>query len=742
MYNNEKTKYFYLHMPKCAGTSLRIFLQEHFGRNIYFTGTEQVSDFSQEMWEEVSFIGGYLTPNFKEIYGEYTEIIEFTILRDPIKRYISHYNYYKEMFSLPYFTERFRNIGSFEGYERDVIEYQKDIYENITSKSFEEFIDYENFRAETDNIFARMLMEKNKYPQNFGSSKTMNKSNFIDMEIIYKRLDDMAFVGIQEDMNTTLKFTCDLLGIPEHKPKKESITQKNYISIDDLSPDILDKIQSRLELDYQIYEYGKKLFYMKKEQVIGDKTLKKHYSKNGSKIDLEVIDLLKNKKERSAIFKRENIVHKTIIDKNSRILEIGPLNRPLITREEFPNSFYADIRSTEDIKKLYTSNDYLKLTGIYIDPNTIIDIDYMLTDSYEETFKDEEKFDFIIASHVLEHVPDLIFFLRDASSALKENGKIIILYPDKRYCFDHFREPASFRDAYDVFVRGTKETSRMVLDFYNTVIAENNAEVFWDSSEMQKLLPKNNTDDAITAYNKALNGEKPDDVHFWPFTDGGFLRFLYDCIRAKLIPYCCIDYCPTFEGTQEFFVVLERNDEILADNINELNWLSLLIASSETDYFNSNHINMRNQINSLNQSEAELNYRINELKQYSSSLENELNLLRENNDNLQNDINILRENNDNLQNDINILRENNDNLQNDLNILRENNDNLQNELNLLRQNNDNLHNEINLVRQNNTNQQNVIKSLQEKNDTFEYSTIWRMTKPLRILLDSIKKIIR
>ena len=75
------------------------------------------------------------------------------------------------------------------------------------------------------------------------------------------------------------------------------------------------------------------------------------------------------------------------------IIEFGPLNRPLFTREEYKNISYADIRSTEEIKQLYSGNDYLQKTGISVDTNSIIDIDYKIVKgSYVNTFK-EKKFD-------------------------------------------------------------------------------------------------------------------------------------------------------------------------------------------------------------------------------------------------------------------------------------------------------------------------------------------------------------
>src|SRR6185437_1662157 len=44
-------------------------------------------------------------------------------------------------------------------------------------------------------------------------------------------------------------------------------------------------------------------------------------------------------------------------------------------------------------------------------------------------------YDWIIASHVIEHTPDLIGFLNDCDSILKDDGILSLAVPDKRFCF-------------------------------------------------------------------------------------------------------------------------------------------------------------------------------------------------------------------------------------------------------------------------------------------------------------------
>ena len=93
-----------------------------------------------------------------------------------------------------------------------------------------------------------------------------------------------------------------------------------------------------------------------------------------------------------------------ILDPGEHILEFGPLNGPIVTKERFKYSFYADIRSTEEIKKLYTGNDYLESTGITINTEDIVPIDYVIKGKYADIFKNKKS-----RYVALEHIYSLYF---------------------------------------------------------------------------------------------------------------------------------------------------------------------------------------------------------------------------------------------------------------------------------------------------------------------------------------------
>ena len=305
-----------------------------------------------------------------------------------------------------------------------------------------------------------------------------------------------------------------------------------------------------------------------------------------------------------------------VIKKTDRILEFGPLNRPTVKRAEYPSVYYADIRNSEDIKKLYTGNDYLESTGIHVDLDTIVDIDYVVNDTYEKSFKGVEKFDVIILSHVIEHVPDIVNFFQEVTGLLKKNGKLVIIYPDARYCFDHFRNGTTFVDAYSAYAEKRMNYSA-VFDFVNNVVHENDPSYFWNNESQNDILPTTEFTKTIQAYKNAKNDELPDDVHFWPFADYQFVKFLYDLDRAGLSHFEIGEFYETQENTQEFMAILKPKS---SKAINKKMYAGLLKNLSPVN----KEMKYRNQNITLSNDNASLAAEVQGLKHEYTRLINEL----------------------------------------------------------------------------------------------------------------------
>jgi len=169
----------------------------------------------------------------------------------------------------------------------------------------------------------------------------------------------MSIVGITEDMKGTFLLLDNLVGGLPQKALGENVSHENFITIDEISKKTLNKIREKLEYDFIIYERGKSIFKEKLSEMAEPQKLRSYLFINPENNHSKVLEILKSNESNREVNDRLNGLKELITDKNSRILELGPLNRPSITKKEFPNCFYCDIRSTQQVKDLYTSNDYL-----------------------------------------------------------------------------------------------------------------------------------------------------------------------------------------------------------------------------------------------------------------------------------------------------------------------------------------------------------------------------------------------
>src|SRR5258706_9842625 len=116
------------------------------------------------------------------------------------------------------------------------------------------------------------------------------------------------------------------------------------------------------------------------------------------------------------------------VDVSSTVgLEVGPLDHPIVAKSE-GSVFYVDHASRQDLVAKYAN-----------DPNVadlakIVGVDFIWgASSLRQTIPPHLSFDYVIASHVIEHVPDVIGWLREVSDVLKPEGMLCLAIPDRRY---------------------------------------------------------------------------------------------------------------------------------------------------------------------------------------------------------------------------------------------------------------------------------------------------------------------
>lgn len=125
-------------------------------------------------------------------------------------------------------------------------------------------------------------------------------------------------------------------------------------------------------------------------------------------------------------------------------LEIGPLTKPIITRE-IGAVRYVDHATTEELLAKCAPWGTINISKI-------ADVGYVWGDKNLKVLTDKEyPFDYVLASHVIGHVSNFIGWLKEIRSVLKTGGILSLAIPDKRFTFDYFRQltkPADILGAY------------------------------------------------------------------------------------------------------------------------------------------------------------------------------------------------------------------------------------------------------------------------------------------------------
>jgi len=207
------------------------------------------------------------------------------------------------------------------------------------------------------------------------------------------------------------------------------------------------------------------------------------------------------------------------ISKKQSGLEIGPSIRPLVRKKDGYNVKIIDHMSAEDLKEKYKDH------GVNL--AEIENVDFIFNGEKYSDLVNGEKFDYILASHLIEHVPDLVGFLQDCDDVLKPFGEIRLAIPDKRFCFDIDRECSSLSRVLDVHEQGFKTQTIGAVAEYFLKVCKKNGQIAWDINTIGNVEKVHTLIEAQNAIFQTRQG-KYLDIHNWVFTLDSFVKIIDD----------------------------------------------------------------------------------------------------------------------------------------------------------------------------------------------------------------------
>lgn len=234
-------------------------------------------------------------------------------------------------------------------------------------------------------------------------------------------------------------------------------------------------------------------------------------------------------------------------------LEIGALNKPIVT-PEMGDICYVDYATTEELRQKYAADPNVEI-------EKIVEVSYIWGEKRLIELVGETRFDYAIASHVVEHVPDFIGWLKEIHAVLKPGGTLSLAIPDKRYCFDYLRQPTHLAEMIEAYLQGSrKPSSRQIFEF-EASHSSWKGQFCWspqDSVTEKDIVHSHSTVDAWNITQTTFSEQSYYDVHCWAFTPRSFFDLFKQLIEIQLVDFRIVK-CFETVGC-EFHVSLEALD--------------------------------------------------------------------------------------------------------------------------------------------------------------------------------------
>lgn len=231
-------------------------------------------------------------------------------------------------------------------------------------------------------------------------------------------------------------------------------------------------------------------------------------------------------------------------------VEIGPLYRPIVAKAD-GNIFYVDHANTEALRKKYAADPSVNVSDI-------VDVDAVWGKGTLRECLYIDKADYCIASHVIEHVPDLISWLEEIESILTPLGSLRLVVPDRRFTFDYLRRESRLCDIVNAYVLKARTPLPIaILDHFISVRQVDTQDAWKRLLPVDlPLVPGHDLFGGIGLARDQIANGTYHDVHCWVFTPHSFAQLFAELTAAGLVHFACERLYDTERGELEFIVVL------------------------------------------------------------------------------------------------------------------------------------------------------------------------------------------
>lgn len=261
---------------------------------------------------------------------------------------------------------------------------------------------------------------------------------------------------------------------------------------------------------------------------------------------------------------------------NTTGLEIGPNISPLFSKKEGYKVEYIESMSTQALKDRCINSRQ--------DPNRVEVIDYIFQrdKGLVSTVDKKNYYDYVVSSHVIEHIPDFVTHLHEVSVILNETGLYGLIIPDKNLCFDYLKPPSTIGQILQAYIeKRTKPPISSYIDEirYGTRLNPNNKGAWSISDNGDLHLKYQNNYKQISNILSDISQTESWFGHTWFFSCESFLSIFNDLRLLNLTDLEIFDILPT--GHMDFIVILGKKQA----KYEEISYEKALKLIKKTNYF-------------------------------------------------------------------------------------------------------------------------------------------------------------
>jgi SAM-dependent methyltransferase len=223
---------------------------------------------------------------------------------------------------------------------------------------------------------------------------------------------------------------------------------------------------------------------------------------------------------------RRDFVFRTA-DRTGTALEIGPAHNAILPKRDGFHTKTVDYIDRAGLVEKY--RDFKQYS-----PDDIEDVDYVIPAGASMADVIDERFDLVLASHVLEHSISLIDFLNDCTALLAPNGVLSLVVPDHRYCFDRFRERSAIGRVIDTSINQPRVHTIGTMTEFSLNAVKLGGTTSWSAGRKGRYGFAHDLD-AAKANAEQARSDTYVDVHNWVFSPNHLRLMLQDLHSLGLI---------------------------------------------------------------------------------------------------------------------------------------------------------------------------------------------------------------